>query len=381
MKKFKVLTILLFALIISSTSLAQQVANVETKTFKSRYFSFDREVLIYTPENYNEATQSEYDVIYVFDAQARSFFDLVHALLHYNVQEQNDQNFIVVGVVSPFMPEIEYHRNNDFLPIPEHITLSTPYYGKSNEFKKFIKEELMPYINTHYQTSGHTLAIGHSLGASFALDVLVTDELFDDYIAISPNFAWDKERFARGFMQYDFNNKKPRYIYLSMANESEMTGWPIEWRPAWRKVKKFVETSQLPQYVQIKISEFPALEHNKTILPALLEALSDYVKYRQSPIISDSTLYPVHIELSGASLRGDVYITGNQSSLCNWNPQGVKMKQLNDSTYSIDLQLQLPVDFKFTQGSWENQIWIENGNAGNQRISLPSKTTKYYKTF
>lgn len=57
------------------------------------------------------------------------------------------------------------------------------------------------------------------------------------------------------------------------------------------------------------------------------------------------------------------------------------MKQLNDSTYSIDLQLQLPVDFKFTQGSWENQIWIENGNAGNQRISLPSKTTKYYKTF
>ena len=38
-------------------------------------------------------------------------------------------------------------------------------------------------------------------------------------------------------------------------------------------------------------------------------------------------------------------------------------------------------DFKFTQGSWENQIWIENGNAGNQRISLPNKTTKYYKTF
>ena len=57
------------------------------------------------------------------------------------------------------------------------------------------------------------------------------------------------------------------------------------------------------------------------------------------------------------------------------------MKQLNDSTYSIDLQLQLPVDFKFTQGNWENQIWIENGNAGNQRISQPNKTTKYYKTF
>lgn len=373
--------ILLITAMFSCVCFAQQVARVETKTFQSKYFSFDREVLIYTPENYEEATQSEYDVIYVFDAQSRSIFDLVHALLHYSVQEQNDQNFIVVGVVSPFLPEIEYHRNNDFLPIPENITMTTPYYGKSNEFKKFIKEELIPYVNANYNTSGRTLGIGHSLGASFILDALVTDELFEDYIAISPNFAWDNERFARAFMEYDFNRNKPRYIFLSMANESESTGWPTEWRPTWDKVKRFVETTNFPQYIQIKTVEYPAFDHNKTMLPTFTDALTEYVKYRQSPCVSDSTLYPVHILLSGSSLHGDVYITGNQPAIANWNPQGVKMKQLNDSTYSVDLQLHLPVDFKFTQGSWDNQIWIENGNAGNQRISLPSKATKHYKTF
>ena len=69
--------ILLITAMFSCVCFAQQVARVETKTFQSKYFSFDREVLIYTPENYDEATQSEYDVIYVFDAQSRSIFDLV----------------------------------------------------------------------------------------------------------------------------------------------------------------------------------------------------------------------------------------------------------------------------------------------------------------
>lgn len=211
-----------FATILSC--IGQQVANVELKDISSKYFSFNRQFLVYTPENYNEQTESDYDVIYVFDSQARSSFDLVHSLLHYSLQSQNDMNFIVVGVVSPFMPEIEYHRNNDFLPIPENIKMTTNYYGSSDKFKQFLKEELIPYIDENYRTSKHTLGIGHSLGASFILDALATEELFDDYIAISPNFCWDKERFANNFMTYNFNNSKYRYIYMSMGNEMEATG-------------------------------------------------------------------------------------------------------------------------------------------------------------
>ncbi len=290
-------------------------------------------------------------------------------------------NFIVVGVVSPFMPEIEYHRNNDFLPIPENIKMTTNYYGSSDKFKQFLKEELIPYIDENYRTSKHTLGIGHSLGASFILDALATEELFDDYIAISPNFCWDKERFANNFMTYNFNNSKYRYIYMSMGNEMEATGWPSEWRPSWEKVKEFVDSNKFPENIKIRISEFPQYDHNKVYLPALMESLTDYVIYRQNPTSSDITLYPVHIELSGASLSGDVYITGNQSAIADWNPLGVKMKQVNDTTYCIDVKLKLPAEFKFTQGSWENQIWIENGNAGNQRISLPTKAYKHYKTF
>lgn len=375
-----ILFIILLATIFLNTS-GQQVARVEFKELSSKYFPFNRQVLIYTPENYDEQTESEYDVIYVLDSQSRSSFDLVHSLMHYSVQTDNDMNFIVVGIVSLFMPEIEYNRNNDFLPIPHSQKMISNYYGSSDKFKKFIKDELMPYIDENYRTTKHSLGIGHSLGASFVLDALASDELFDDYIAISPNFGWDKNRFAHSFMNYNYNNNKCRFIYISMGNESEATGWPKEWRPAWDMVKKFIDTATIPKYIKIKTSEFPNYEHNKVYLPALMESLTDYVIYRHNPISNDSALYPVHIELSGTSITGNVYITGNQSALADWNPQGIKMRKINDTTYSIDLELRLPVEFKFTQGSWDNQIWITNGNTGNQRISLPSKATKHYKTF
>ncbi len=49
-----------------------------------------------------------------------------------------------------------------------------------------------------------------------------------------------------------------------------------------------------------------------------------------------------------------MYITGNQQNLADWNPKGVKMMVLNDTTRVIDLDLQLPAEFKFTKGSWED---------------------------
>jgi hypothetical protein len=36
-------------------------------------------------------------------------------------------------------------------------------------------------MKMNYRTSGRTLGIGHSLSASFVLDSMITDDLFDDY--------------------------------------------------------------------------------------------------------------------------------------------------------------------------------------------------------
>ncbi len=104
------------------------------------------------------------------------------------------------------------------------LTYKSNLYGNYENFKKFLREDVFPYINSNYRTSGHTLAVGHSLGASFILNALASEEMFDDYIALSPNFMEDKNKFADNFLSYNFNNGKLRFLFLSMANESEEIG-------------------------------------------------------------------------------------------------------------------------------------------------------------
>ncbi len=215
---------------------AQEIARVEYKEFDSKNFPFKRPVLIYTPEQYDTNTQSDYDVIYVFDAQGRSRFGLVENLMHYGCQietlpDEEPRQYIVVGVASPYLPEYNHQREMDFYSAPVNLPKDTMPEGfaQAPQFKKFLKDELIPYINSNYRTTGHTLAVGHSLSASFILDALETEDMFDDYIALSPNLEWDKGIWANGLINYDFSNGKPRYFFLSMANENEDTGWGPEW--------------------------------------------------------------------------------------------------------------------------------------------------------
>ncbi|MDE6301117.1 MAG: hypothetical protein K2M19_05330, partial [Muribaculaceae bacterium] len=139
----------------------------------------------------------------------------------------------------------------------------------------------------------------------------------------------------------------------------------------------------LPSNIVMKFNESPQYSHNPSYQPVIIDALKDYCIYRlthnHEPVTEEA--YPVHIELKGKLLSGDVYITGNQEALANWNPMGVKMNQVNDSTYTIDLNLRLPAEYKFTQGTWEQQPFPKNTVPGNLRIDDPKKTVKYYETY
>ena len=382
----------LMMLITVYTMSAQEIARVEYKEFDSKNFPFKRPILIFTPEGYDSNIYSDYDVIYVFDSQWRSRFGLVHDLMHYGCQEEATPNedtrqYIVVGVASPIsIPEYNYGRNSDFYSLPINIPIPE---GKTEEFfcalkfKKFLKEELLPYIDSNYRTTGHTLAVGHSLSASFIIDALETEDMFDDYIALSPNFEWDNQIWADRLINFNFNDGKPRYLFFNMADECEISGWGPGWRPAYDKVRNHFESTDLPDNIVMKFNESPQYSHNQSYQPVIIHALKDYCIYRlthnHEPITEEA--YPVHIELKGKSLSGDVYITGNQEALANWNPMGVKMNQVNDSTYTIDLNLRLPAEYKFTQGTWEHQPFPKNTVPGNLRIDNPQKTVKYYETY
>ncbi|MCS5491797.1 alpha/beta hydrolase-fold protein [Algoriphagus limi] len=65
----------------------------------------------------------------------------------------------------------------------------------------------------------------------------------------------------------------------------------------------------------------------------------------------------------------EVYITGNQEVLGNWNPKSLKMEKISDYERSITVDLTYPAEFKFTQGDWNSEGIIRTlNNNPNQKL-------------
>ena len=160
--KARTIITILLALVTMMGQAQVLLESMKELTMKSKYFDHERQVLIYTPNNYPNFDQTYYDVIYVFDAQDRTMFDLVHCLLNIACKPDPDggrsTSFIIVGICSPTLWDINYFRNHDYLPMSLHghngLFKEDNYYGKSPDLKKFVKNELMPYVKKNYRTSG-----------------------------------------------------------------------------------------------------------------------------------------------------------------------------------------------------------------------------------
>ena len=217
------------------------------------------------------------------------------------------------------------------------------------------------------------------------LDAIVTDDLFDDYIAISPNCCYDEYRLATDIENYHFKNRKaPRFIYASMSGEidSEPEYWGDDWKAGWERVSTFLkEKSHFPENTVTSVHTFPGYYHYNGFMPSLTQALNDYIVFGAKNLVSyvGEETYPVHIELRGKNLTDTIYITGNQDALANWEAKGVKMTLTSDSIASIDLRLHLPAQFKFTRGSWEREAIISNADAGNHIIHDAEHATRVYR--
>lgn len=111
----------------------------------------------------------------------------------------------------------------------------------------------------------------------------------------------------------------------------------------------------------IKIDEFTNNSHWNTFPPALNNALEFYFKNiqeKEEDEISEQE-YETTIRLKVPNKEDTVYISGNQTSLGNWNANAVKMNRISDYEREIILKLKSPAKFKFTRGSWESEAEVQ----------------------
>ena len=160
---------------------------VKKESIYSEAMDQDREYLIYEPNDIENL--ENLPVIVVLDAYSQ--FNLTATALDYlsAVVQGNDilPNALVVGILSP-------NRNWDFTPI-KAIDGKGPYRfentGGGPLFLEFITKELLPYIDSSYNTCNYRTLIGHSLGGLFVFEALLDgSEYFDNFLAIDPAIGY-----------------------------------------------------------------------------------------------------------------------------------------------------------------------------------------------
>lgn len=71
----------------------------------------------------------------------------------------------------------------------------------------------------------------------------------------------------------------------------------------------------------------------------------------------------------------EVYITGNQESLGNWNPNSIEMVKVSDYERIITVSLNYPAEFKFTKGDWNAEGIVQNLH-NNPNLRLEDQNSK-----
>jgi predicted alpha/beta superfamily hydrolase len=375
----KTLILILFCKIGSLS--AQETAQIKEIVIDSKVLNQKRPIYIYLPAEYEERELVSFDVIYVFDAQHRAIFDLVHAAMDY---VSFKKKYIVVGISSPAYVEQEYYRNSDFLPKPINVSLEEYNTDKPNaeNFWKYVQEEVMPFLTNNYRTTKEKYAVGHSLSASFILDkVIHSPEIFKGSICVSPNIAYDQNRLFMDFTHFNFaKNNEPKFIYISQANEKESFG--KKWEESYNKLYEFVEKSPNFGKYDLVLRDFPTYNHLATVLPALNDALQLLYQFiDKNPSSPSGASKEISIKLTVLNKEDEAYISGNQESLGNWNPSKVKFNVVSEYERELTLKVQFPMEFKITKGNWESEVFtnLTTNNAENILINELKTDTLHLK--
>lgn len=174
------------------------------------------EIYVSLPPTYN--LNENYSVVYYCDANLKSGRNL-RELISTN-QYNNLQNSIFVGI--GHIGNYHILRRRDFIlpTINGYDTVGRDKnYGQTEKFYSYLKNELVPSINSKFKTNVDSNSIlGHSLGGLFAFFCLFkADNLFSKYFALSPALWINKYSIYKfNSIQSSFTQRK--YLYFASGS-------------------------------------------------------------------------------------------------------------------------------------------------------------------
>jgi predicted alpha/beta superfamily hydrolase len=216
------------------------IPNSEVRTLHSKSVGQEYRILFALPMNYAESND-RYPVLYVLDADMVFGYitELVRSaasvrrlgILSSDPFTLYVPNLILVGISYPTswfdQPKLWWSlRTRDLTPTqnPDDartIGLEGTFGGNARKFLRFMRNELMPWVNVKCRTDPKDSTIlGHSGGGLFALYVLFHQpETFRRYVVSSPSLWWDRKITFEYEREYASKHTKlPAKMFLSVGS-------------------------------------------------------------------------------------------------------------------------------------------------------------------
>ena len=148
-----------------------------------------REVNVWLPTGY-AASHDRYPVVYLLDGALDQDFQHIAGLANLASLSWTFGPMIVVGVQTRNRRAELTSRPTD----PRYLS-AFPESGGADRFRRFLRQEVIPFVEARFRTGERRAIMGESLAGLFVVDTLLNDPaLFADYVAISPSLWWDDRR-------------------------------------------------------------------------------------------------------------------------------------------------------------------------------------------
>ncbi|MBJ2176296.1 hypothetical protein JBL43_18740 [Aureibaculum sp. A20] len=179
-------------LLVLTFSFAAFSQNISLEAFKSSELSGElnstRTLKIYVPDSYQQDSTRVYPLAIVLDAEY--LFDIYVANSKLFAAKDKAPEQIVVGI-------FQNQKNERKLDCA--VDLNSMLTETSSKFYKFIKNELIGYIEHNYRISPFRTIVGNTITANFTNYFMVEPTpIFNAYININPRYSQDIADLFRG---------------------------------------------------------------------------------------------------------------------------------------------------------------------------------------
>jgi predicted alpha/beta superfamily hydrolase len=212
--------------LIKEIEISQDAIDYQTWVFDSEILHRDFKLFISNMVD-NQAVDSENPVVYLLDANF--MFPIIQGVIRLLQSTGELPSLILVGIgykssaignmANRRIQELTPTKDIHYKDIWRDITKVNAEGGEAPLLLKVIEEEIKPFIQRQYSSSGQSILVGDSLGGLFALYALFSKpNLFRGYVIGSPAIFWDNGiLWQQEKKYYSLNNKLSADVFLGVG--------------------------------------------------------------------------------------------------------------------------------------------------------------------